>query len=258
VASLLVLGIAWLWQGGYVWIWALAAGSIGLLSWPLWYSVKRRSKQEARTALGDLAEPSRGWNVVERDAWTRVLSIADETPPLNFLELDPVLAVAQSTIAAVARRFHADAEDAWARFSLPAEAMQLGERLCRRDIRREALHRIPGVRTVKLSHMLWLQSQSERAWSGGASGLEIGYGIWRGARRDQPLQAVGQGRSAAWCSTRPPGVGSRCACDPMRRASLVLEVGRRHRPLLGPPHAVGRGKFVARSSETWLPRPSTR
>jgi hypothetical protein len=42
--SLLVLGIAWLWQGGYVWIWALAAGSIGLLSWPLWYSVKRRSK----------------------------------------------------------------------------------------------------------------------------------------------------------------------------------------------------------------------
>ena len=49
--SLLVLGIAWLWQGGYVWIWALAAGSIGLLSWPLWYSVKRRSKQEARIAL---------------------------------------------------------------------------------------------------------------------------------------------------------------------------------------------------------------
>jgi hypothetical protein len=75
-------------QGGYVWIWALAAGSIGLLSWPLWYSVKRRSKQEARIALGDLAEPSRGWNAVERDAWTLVLSLADETAPLNFLELD--------------------------------------------------------------------------------------------------------------------------------------------------------------------------
>ena len=90
--SLLVLGIVWLWQGGHVWIWALAAGSIGLLSWPLWHSVKRRSKQEARTALGDLAEPSRGWNVVEREAWSRVLSIADETAPLSFLELDPVLA----------------------------------------------------------------------------------------------------------------------------------------------------------------------
>src|SRR3954464_14784571 len=60
--SLLVLGTVWLWQGGHVWIWALAAGSLGLLSWPLWYSVKRRSKQEARTALGDLAEPSHGWN----------------------------------------------------------------------------------------------------------------------------------------------------------------------------------------------------
>ena len=45
--SLLVLGIVWLWQGGHVWIWALAAGSIGLLSWPLWHSVKRRSKQGA-------------------------------------------------------------------------------------------------------------------------------------------------------------------------------------------------------------------
>ena len=30
--SLLLFGIVWLWQGGYVWIWALAAGSIGLLS----------------------------------------------------------------------------------------------------------------------------------------------------------------------------------------------------------------------------------
>ncbi len=83
--SLLVLGIVWLWQGGYVWIWALAAGSdrpARLAARA--YSVKRRAKQEARIALGDLAEPSRGWNAVERDAWTLVLSIADETAPLIF------------------------------------------------------------------------------------------------------------------------------------------------------------------------------
>src|SRR5215475_12077576 len=99
--SLLVLGIVWLWQGGHVWIWALAAAAIGLLSWPLWFSVKRRSAEEARIALGDLAQPSRDWHVAERDAWSLVLAIADVTTPLNFLEIDPLLDVAQKTIAAV-------------------------------------------------------------------------------------------------------------------------------------------------------------
>src|SRR5215470_15997946 len=106
--SLLVLGIVWLWQGGRVWIWALAAAAIGLLSWPLWRSVKRRSAQDARTALGDLAQPSREWHVAERDAWSLVLAIADETAPLSFLEIDPLLAVARNTIEAVARRLHGD------------------------------------------------------------------------------------------------------------------------------------------------------
>src|SRR5437867_8411353 len=189
--SLLVLGIVWLWQGGHVWIWALAAAAIGLLSWPLWYSVKRRSTAEARVALGDLAQPSSEWHVVERDAWSRVLAIADETAPLNFLELDPLLAVARTTIEAVARRFHADAEDAWARFSLP-EAMLLGERLCR-DIRREALRRIPGIRGVKLSQLLWLQTQSERYGPVAHLGWKLGYGLWRTVRAViNPLQAVGQ------------------------------------------------------------------
>jgi uncharacterized protein len=221
--SLLVLGILWLWQGGHVWIWALAAGSIGLLSWPLWYSVKRRSKEDARTALGDLAEPSRGWNIVERDAWSRVLSIADETPPLDFLELDPVLALAQNTIAAVARRFHADAEDAWARFSLP-EAMLLGERVCR-DIRREALRRIPGVRSVKLSHMLWLQSQTERYGPVARLGWQLGYGLWRVVRAAiNPLQAVGQEVSGMVLDQTAGVLSLRVRSYATRL--LVLEVGR--------------------------------
>ena len=221
--SLLVLGIAWLWQGGYVWIWALAAGSIGLLSWPLWYSVKRRSKADARTALGDLAEPSRGWNAVERDAWSRVLSIADETAPLNFLELDPVLAVAQSTIAAVARRFHPDAEDAWARFSLP-EAMLLGEQLCR-EIRHEALRRIPGVRSVRLSHMLWLQSQTERYGPVAHLGWKLGYGLWRVVRAAiNPLQAVGQEVSGMVLDQTTGVLSLRVRSYATRL--LVLEVGR--------------------------------
>jgi uncharacterized protein len=230
--SLLVLGIVWLWQGGHVWIWALAAAAIGLLSWPLWYSVKRRSTEEARIALGDLAQPAREWHLAERDAWSLVLAIADETPPLNFLEIDPLLDVAQKTIGAVARRFHADAEDAWARFSLP-EAMLLGERLCR-DIRREALRRIPGVRGVKLSQLLWLQSQSERYGPVARLGWRFGYGLWRTVRAAiNPLQAVGQevssmvfDRTAGLLTLRVRSYATRLLVLETGRAAIDLYSGR--------------------------------
>ncbi|MDR3487055.1 MAG: hypothetical protein P4M05_19385, partial [Bradyrhizobium sp.] len=81
--SLLALGVVWLWQGGHVWAWAIAAAVLGLLAWPLSRSIRRRANEEARLALGDFAEPSRGWNVVERDAWTEVLAIADATAPFS-------------------------------------------------------------------------------------------------------------------------------------------------------------------------------
>src|SRR5262249_54407250 len=157
---LVLLGIVWLWQGGRVWIWAIAAAAVGLLSWPLWRAIQRRSKEDARRALGDLAEPSRGWSAVEREAWAGVLTIAGNTAPLSFLETEPVIALARETIETVARRFHPGSEDAWAHFSLP-EVLLLAERLCR-DVRHEALRRIPGVRGLKLSHALWIRSQTER------------------------------------------------------------------------------------------------
>ena len=230
--SLLVLGIVWLWQGGHVWIWALAAAAIGLLSWPLWYSVKRRSSEEARTALGDLAQPSREWHVAERDAWALVLAIADETAPLNFTEIDPLMAVARHTIETVARRLHGDAEDAWARFSLP-EALLLTERLCR-DLRREALRRIPGVRGVKLSHMLWLHSQHERYGRLARLGWKLGYGLWRGVRAAiNPLQAVGQevssvvfDRTAGILSLRVRSYATRLFVLEVGRAAIDLYSGR--------------------------------
>ena len=102
--SLLVLGIVWLWQGGHVWAWAIAAAVLGLLAWPLARLVRRRANAEARVALGDIAEPSRGWNVVERDAWAEVLAIADATAPFSFTEFDPLFAGARETVEAVARR----------------------------------------------------------------------------------------------------------------------------------------------------------
>jgi uncharacterized protein len=79
--SLVVLGSIWLWQRGLGWAWSLAAAVLGLLAWPLSRSVRQGAKAEARLALTDRAEPSRGWNQGqgEQEAWTAVLKIVDTT-----------------------------------------------------------------------------------------------------------------------------------------------------------------------------------
>src|SRR5215471_18660765 len=189
--SLIALGSIWLWQSGKVWAWSIAAALLGLLAWPLSRFVRRRANEEAHLALGDLAEPSRGWNAVERDAWTEVLAIADATAPFAFTEVEPLVARARDVVEAVARRFHPEAHTAWAQFSLP-EFLLLAERLCR-DVRREALRHIPAVRAIKFSHLLWLRRQNERYGPIARTGWRMGFGLWRIARGAlNPIQAVGQ------------------------------------------------------------------
>jgi predicted GTPase len=221
--SLLALGIVWLWQGGHVWLWAIGAALLGLLAWPLAKSVRRRANAEARLALGDLAEPSAGWNVVERDAWAEVLAIADKTAPFSFIEMEPLLASATETVEAVARRFHPEAHTAWAQFSLP-EALLLAERLCR-DVRREALRHIPGVRAMRLSHLLWVQRQSERYGPVAQTGWRVGFGLWRVVRAVlNPLQAAGQETSSMFVEKTFSVFSYRLRAYATRL--LVLEVGR--------------------------------
>jgi uncharacterized protein len=221
--SLLALGVLWLWQGGHVWVWAIGAAVLGLLAWPLSRSVQRRANEEARLALGDLAEPSRGWNVVERDAWAEVLAIADAIPPFSFTELEPLVASARDIIEVVARRFHPEARTAWAQFSLP-EFLLLAERLCR-DVRREALHHIPAVRAIRLSHLLWVQRQNERYGAVAQSGWRVGFGLWRVVRATlNPLQAVGQETSGMFMEKTARVLSYRLRAYATRL--LVLEIGR--------------------------------
>jgi uncharacterized protein len=221
--SLLALGMMWLWQGGRVWVWALAAAVLGLMAWPLARLVRRRANAEARLALGDIAEPSPAWHVIEREAWSEVLALADATPPFSFIEIDPLLAGAQRTVETVARRLHPEAHSAWAQFSLP-EVLLLGERLCR-DVRREALRHIPGIRTLRLSHLLWVQRQSERYGAAAETGWHVGYGLWRMVRAVlNPLQAIGQETSGVIVEKTATVLSYRLRAYLTRM--LVLEVGR--------------------------------
>ncbi|MFL6798667.1 MAG: GTPase family protein [Xanthobacteraceae bacterium] len=221
--SLLVLGCVWLWQGGHVWRWALGAAALALITWPLVRFVRRRADAEARLALGDLAAPSRSWSEAEHDAWNALLALADATPPFSLTELDPILARAQDTIDTVARRLHPEAHSAWAQFTLP-EVLLLGERLCR-EVRREALGHIPGVRTLRLSHLLWMHRQNERYGATAQAGWRLGYGLWRIARAMlNPLQAAGQETSGLWVDKAASVLSYRLRAYATRM--FVLEVGR--------------------------------
>jgi uncharacterized protein len=226
--SLMVLGLLWLWQGGRVWAWAIAAAIFGLPAIPLARLVRRRANTEARLALGDLAEPSRNWNAVEREAWSNVLTIADATAPFSFTETEPLVASARDIIEAVARRFHPEAHSAWAHFSLP-EVLLLAERLSR-DVRREALRHIPGIRALRLSDLLWVQRQNERY----GAGVRIGYDLWRFIRATvNPLQAAGSetsrlfvDKAASVLSYRLRAYGTRLFTLEVGRAAIDLYSGR--------------------------------
>jgi uncharacterized protein len=221
--SLLALGAVWLWQGGHVWVWAIAAGVLGLLTWPLSRLVRHRANEEARLALGDLAEPSRSWHVVEREAWTDVLAMADATAPFAFTDIEPLVASARDIVEIVASRFHPEAHTAWAQFSLP-EFLLLAERLCR-DVRREALRYIPGVRAIRLGHLLWVRQQNERYGAMARTGWRMGFGLWRIARGAlNPLQAVGQETSGLFVEKTARVLSYRLRAYATRL--LILEIGR--------------------------------
>jgi uncharacterized protein len=220
---LVPFGVVWLWEGHRFWVWALATAAISLLIAPLSWLVKRRARAEARVALGDIAEPPRNWRERERDAWSDVIKIADKTTPFSFTEFEPLVGIAQQTIEAVAQRFHPEAHEAWAQFSLP-EVLLLAERLSR-DVRSEALRHIPGVRTLRLSHLLWVRRQNERYGAVARKGWRTGFALWRLVRAAlNPIQAAGQETSGVLVERAASVLSYRLRAYATRL--LVLEVGR--------------------------------
>jgi predicted GTPase len=221
--SLLALGIVWLWQGDHFWQWALGALLLALLALPLSWLVRRRANAQARLALGDIAEPARDWTLCERDAWSDVIAIADATAPFAFTAPEPLIDTARSTIGAVARRFHPEGPEAWAQFTLP-EVLLLAERLSH-DVRREALRHIPGIRSLRLSHLLWVRQQHERFGPLARTAWRAGHAVWRlGRALVNPLPAAGREASSVLVDRAASELSYRLRAYATRL--LVLEVGR--------------------------------
>src|SRR5262249_23587554 len=104
------------------------------------------------------------------------------------------------------------------------EFLLLTERLCR-DVRREALRHIPGVRAIRLSHLLWARQQNERYGAIARTGWRMGLGLWRVVRGAlNPLQAVGQETSSIFVARTAKVLSYRLRAYATRL--LVLEIGR--------------------------------
>ena len=139
---------------------------------------------------------------------------------------------------------------AWAQFSLP-EVLLLAERLCR-DVRREALRHIPGIRTLRLSHLLWVQRQtsamaeprrpdgaSATAFGGCARRAQSAAGRRpgnqrhvRGEDRERPLLSPARlRRRGCWCSrsAAPPSTSTPAGWRCRRRSCASRESAMRPR-----------------------------
>jgi hypothetical protein len=88
--ALLVLGMLWLWQGGHVWAWAIAAAALNLLAWPLVRLVWRRANAQA-VHPEQMAQPNHPdtWNMAQRLAPDVAAQPFGEQKDLRQAELRP-------------------------------------------------------------------------------------------------------------------------------------------------------------------------
>jgi predicted GTPase len=221
-ASLLALGFVWLWQEGQVLPWAIAASLLGLAAWPLRRSIRARTKRRAREELAEQTKPSPDWGPTSQAAWQDLQALAEKSTSLTFTEEAP-LALIRQAIETVARRFHPGSTDAMARITLP-EALLLTERLAR-DLRRGALRHVPGVRLVRIDHLLWVKRQNDRYGKAALLVAKVGYGVFRVIRLYlNPAKAIAQEAQSA-LQGKAGGVLSYRARTYATRM-LVLEAGR--------------------------------
>jgi predicted GTPase len=222
-ASLLALGLVWLWQEGRMLPWAVAAAFLGLAAWPLRRSIRVRTKRRAREELAEQAKPSWGWGATGQAAWQDLQTLAEETKPLTFTEKEAPLALIQKAVETVARRFHPGSTDAVARVTLP-EALLLTERIAR-DLRRAALHHVPGVRQVRIDHLLWVKRQNDRYGKAALLAAKVGHGAFRVVRLFlNPTRAIAQEAQGALQGEAGGLLSYRARTYATRM--LILEAGR--------------------------------
>lgn len=182
--SLVPLGSIWLWQNGYVLIWALAmlvlVGGAFLLM--------RRLIQPAREPVASAQPEDVGretWNARQEQAWAEVKAFADTVDPARLSSRDAMLALGLETVERVARRMHPEHEDPLLRFTLPEVFAVISEASA--GLRAFAETSLPFGERVTVAQIMWVYR-----WRSIVPMIEKGYDIWRIVRLLNPIAAATQ------------------------------------------------------------------
>lgn len=150
---LLVLGLVWLYDSGWLYAWAIGGLLLAVTAWPLRRSLRRRAKSLAADLLALRALPKEGLSARELQARAVVDRLAVAARPEDIATQAAALASARRTVEAVAEVFHPGHQRAWARFTF-VEALALVEGVAR-GMRKDAARVVPGADSIRLDLVLW-------------------------------------------------------------------------------------------------------
>lgn len=183
--SLIPLGSIWLWQNGYVLIWAAIVCVVVLICYVL-LARSLRPLIEAAPAPDDLDEaPSSAWSDRQEAAWKEVISFAATVQPDRLAGREEALDLGLETISRVARSLHPERDDPLLHFTLP-EAFAVIEKASA-GLRAFVETSLPLGDRITVAQIMWLYQ-----WRSVLPMVEKGYDIWRLVRLVNPLSAAAQ------------------------------------------------------------------
>ncbi len=188
-ASLVPLGGLWLWQHGYVLVWAMATCLVVAVA----YYLQQRLIGSVAAPASDATQPEEaadasgdpGWTPRQTEAWDDVVQLASTVDPQRLSSRDAALSLALETIELVARRLHPERKDPLLQFTVP-EALAVIERASS-GMRAFVNRTFPLGDRVTVAQIMWLYR-----WRGAMQIAEKGYDLWRVVRLLNPVSAATQ------------------------------------------------------------------
>jgi len=187
--SLVPLGGMYLWEKGYLLVWAIAALFVigGVSAWNYWLMRPRMenpvSSERYTVPEVDAAAPDPRWSSQEKQAWSDVLTMAARVDVNRLQSVDAFVDLGTKTIEVVAQRLHPGKDDPVWQFTAP-EAMTIAEQVSRRLGAFVHTH-VPFGDRLTLA-----QIRSAYRWRGAIDVAEKAYDVWRMVRMVNPATAM--------------------------------------------------------------------
>lgn len=182
--SLIPLGSIWLWQHGYVLVWALCMLAIVSVAFIL---LRRQLLPLLAPVESALPEdvPKAIWNQRQEQAWSDVLAFSRTVDPKRVGSRDAMMALGLETVSRVAGRMHPEHRDPLLRFTVP-EALAVIEQTCD-GLRAYVETNLPFGDRMTVAQIMWVYR-----WRSVLPLVEKGYDLWRVVRLINPISAATQ------------------------------------------------------------------